>query len=164
MTTHTTHCCVSIPPMQVQVRHWQWHVMCVWQYKAHASTHLLLNWGSQVCVFAWVCEQNTCPQICQCTHETGSDMGTSFFLPANLPLGVAAELMLTGRMLGCARALQLGLVWFLCCTCVLSLCVTQTCDPKNNSIQRCCQTKQKHCKLQHPWHKTCFHAPPWGWC
>lgn len=37
-------------------------------------------------------------------------MGTSFFLPANLPLGVAAELMLTGRMLGCQRALQLGLV------------------------------------------------------
>lgn len=37
-------------------------------------------------------------------------MGTSFFLPANLPLGIAAEMVLTGRMLECERALQLGLV------------------------------------------------------
>lgn len=36
-------------------------------------------------------------------------MGTSFFLPANLPLGIAAQLLLTGCMLDSQRALQLGL-------------------------------------------------------
>ncbi|KAL6768959.1 hypothetical protein ACKKBG_A16905 [Auxenochlorella protothecoides x Auxenochlorella symbiontica] len=41
---------------------------------------------------------------------TGSDMATSFFAPRVAGLGVAAELLLTGRALGAERAFQLGML------------------------------------------------------
>lgn len=41
---------------------------------------------------------------------TGSDMATSFFAPRVAALGVAAELLLTGRALGAERAFQLGML------------------------------------------------------
>lgn len=41
---------------------------------------------------------------------TGTDMGTSYFLWRAAGLGVASELLLTGRQLGAERAHQLGLV------------------------------------------------------
>jgi enoyl-CoA hydratase/carnithine racemase len=41
---------------------------------------------------------------------TGCDMGTSYFLPRLVGRSVAAELMMTGRFIDAARALQLGLV------------------------------------------------------
>ncbi|KAL4428465.1 hypothetical protein ABPG75_002554 [Micractinium tetrahymenae] len=41
---------------------------------------------------------------------TGTDMGTSYFLWRAAGLGIASELLLTGRQLGAERAHQLGLV------------------------------------------------------
>ncbi|PSC69953.1 enoyl-hydratase [Micractinium conductrix] len=41
---------------------------------------------------------------------TGTDMGTSFFLPRLAGLGVTSELLMTGRQLAAERAYQLGLV------------------------------------------------------
>ncbi|KAI3428467.1 hypothetical protein D9Q98_007292 [Chlorella vulgaris] len=41
---------------------------------------------------------------------TGTDMGTSYFLWRQAGLGVAAEMLLTGRQLAAERAYQLGLV------------------------------------------------------
>ena len=41
---------------------------------------------------------------------TGTDMGTSFFLPRLVGLGIASEALMTGRALGAERAYQLGLV------------------------------------------------------
>ncbi len=41
---------------------------------------------------------------------TGCDMGTSYFLPRLVGRSVAAELMMTGRFIDAARAVQLGLV------------------------------------------------------
>lgn len=39
---------------------------------------------------------------------TGTDMGSSFFLPRVAGLGVAAEMLLTGRQLSAERAYQAG--------------------------------------------------------
>ena len=41
---------------------------------------------------------------------TGTDMGTSFFLPRIAGLGIAAEALLTGRPISAQRAYQVGLV------------------------------------------------------
>jgi enoyl-CoA hydratase/carnithine racemase len=41
---------------------------------------------------------------------TGTDMGTSFFLPRLAGLGIASEMLLTGRPLCAERAYQVGLV------------------------------------------------------
>jgi enoyl-CoA hydratase/carnithine racemase len=41
---------------------------------------------------------------------TGTDMGTSFFLPRLAGLGIASELILTGRPLSAERAFQVGLI------------------------------------------------------
>jgi enoyl-CoA hydratase/carnithine racemase len=41
---------------------------------------------------------------------TGTDMGTSYFLQRHAGLGVASEMLLTGRAMGAERAFQLGLV------------------------------------------------------
>lgn len=41
---------------------------------------------------------------------TGTDMGTSYFLWRQAGLGIASEMLLTGRQLSAERAYQLGLV------------------------------------------------------
>ncbi len=41
---------------------------------------------------------------------SGCELGTSYFLPRSVGLSVAAELMMTGRFIGAARALATGLV------------------------------------------------------
>lgn len=41
---------------------------------------------------------------------TGTDMGTSFYLPRVAGLGIASEMLLTGRPLSSERAYQVGLI------------------------------------------------------
>jgi enoyl-CoA hydratase len=41
---------------------------------------------------------------------SGTDMGTSFFLPRHAGMGIAAEMLLTGRTISAERAYQVGLV------------------------------------------------------
>lgn len=48
------------------------------------------------------------PLLLLSNHRTGTDMGTSYFLWRLAGLGIASELLLTGRALGAERAYQVG--------------------------------------------------------